>query len=365
VIGQSVNRMNPRSGGRAIGNQRQQGYILLTLMLVVALMVITMAAVLPSITTQIRRDREQELIHRGAQYARAIKRYYKKFGNYPVTLDRLNSTNNIRFLRKRYKDPITGQDFRLLRYGDVQLSLGQGGFQANVVGGAQAGSGLNAPQAQSSSPFSSPFGSSAQGAQSSSPFSSPSASSSQSPFAPGASPAGASQQGPGGAAMAPAAAGGAPSAGAGSTPQDTSQGAAPAQNSPGSSPGTSSSAGSASTSPSSQGGAQGQTFGGGGIIGVASTSPKKSFHVFNNKDHYKDWAFVYDPGSDRGNLITGPYNGPPTFGTGTGQIPGAQTPGQMQPGSSGSGSTPQTPSSSPFSQSPSTSPFSQSPSAQP
>jgi type II secretory pathway pseudopilin PulG len=332
-----------------------------------------MAAVLPSITTQIRRDREQELIHRGAQYARAIKRYYKKFGNYPVTLDQLNSTNNVRFLRKRYKDPITGQDFRLLHYGDVQLSLGQGGFQANVLGGAQAGSGLNAPQAQSSSPFSSLFGSSPQGSQSSTPFASPSASASQSPsstsspFAPGAPPASAGQQGPGAAAMAPAAASGAPSAGAGATPQDTSQGAAPAQNPQGSSSGTSSSPGSTGTGASASGGAQTQTqtFGGGGIIGVASTSPKKSFHVFNNKDHYKDWAFVYDPSSDRGNLITGPYNGPPTFGTGAGQIPGAQTPGQMQPGSSGSGPTTQTPSSSPFSQSPSTSPFSQSPSTQP
>jgi len=358
VSRQSVNRMSGRSGNQVIGNRRQEGYILLTLMLMVALMIIAMAAVLPSITTQIRRDREQEFIHRGAQYARAIKRYYKKSGSYPATLDQLNNTNNIRFLRKRYKDPITGQDFRLLHYGDVQLSLGQGGFQANVLGGAQAGSGLNAPQAQGSSPFSSP-------SQSSSPFSSPfSSASAQTGSAPGGFASGGSQQSaPGsfGPTSSASATGGAQSTPAGAISQDTSSGASSSAASQSSSQGTSPSAGSSASS--SQTGTQNQTFGGGGIIGVASTSPKKSFHVFNNKDHYKDWAFIYDPGSDRGALITGPYNGPPKFGTGG--VPGAVSPGQMQPGSSSTGSTTQTPSSSPFSQSPSTSPFSQSPSTSP
>ena len=32
---------------------------------------------------QMKRDREEEMIHRGTEYARAIKKYYKKFGRYP------------------------------------------------------------------------------------------------------------------------------------------------------------------------------------------------------------------------------------------------------------------------------------------
>jgi hypothetical protein len=67
---------------------------------------------------------------------------------------------------------------------------------------------------------------------------------------------------------------------------------------------------------------------------VASTSEKQAFHVFNKKDHYKDWQFIYDPTSDRGGLIRGPYNGIPAFGGGT--VPGAVTPSQMQAGSAGS-----------------------------
>jgi type II secretory pathway pseudopilin PulG len=335
-------RVIGRSGNRAIRNRRQEGYVLLTLLLMVALVVIALAAVLPSITTQIRRDREQELIHRGAQYARAIKKYYKKFGNYPVTLDQLNGVNNIRFLRKRYKDPITGQDFRLLRYGDVQLSFGSGGLQPVVSGGTQSGSAPSSSQSSSSS--SSPFISVSQMASPSTPA--PSGSQ------PGATPASSTNQVTAGAAQQ--------TVSSGSATQGTSPSSSPTT-SQGSSQSSSQGAGQSSSSPasSSQAGTQGPTFGGGPVIGVASTSNKRSFHVFNNKDHYKDWAFVYDVSSDRGALITGPYNGPPKFGTG--QISGATSLNPTQTGTSGSSSTQ---SSSPFSQSPSTSTSSQSSSTQ-
>ncbi len=76
---------------------------------------------------QIQRDREEEMIHRGVQYSRAIKKYFKKFGRYPTSLNDLENTNNLRFLRKRYKDPITGKDFKLLHYSEVQMmSMGAG-----------------------------------------------------------------------------------------------------------------------------------------------------------------------------------------------------------------------------------------------
>ena len=61
----------------------QRGYMLLTLMLVLALMTIALLAALPSIKQEIRRDREEEMIHRGTAYMRAIQRFYKKFGRYP------------------------------------------------------------------------------------------------------------------------------------------------------------------------------------------------------------------------------------------------------------------------------------------
>jgi hypothetical protein len=42
----------------------------------------------------------------------------------------------------------------------------------------------------------------------------------------------------------------------------------------------------------------GPTFGGGPIVGVASTSTQRSIKVLNDKDHYNDWEFVYDPRLD-------------------------------------------------------------------
>src|SRR2546429_3526056 len=107
-------------------HSREHGYILLTLMLMTVALVIAAAAVLPAISFEIRRDREEELIHRGVQYSRAVRRYVKKFGRYPTRLEELEDTNNLRFLRRRYKDPITGQDFKLLHLGEIKVNFGAG-----------------------------------------------------------------------------------------------------------------------------------------------------------------------------------------------------------------------------------------------
>ncbi len=96
--------------------------MLLMLMLVVTLLAIAAAAIVPTMAFQIRRDREEELIHRGVQYSRAIRRYVKKFGRYPTRLEELENTNNLRFLRRQYKDPISGKNFKLLHLGEVQMS---------------------------------------------------------------------------------------------------------------------------------------------------------------------------------------------------------------------------------------------------
>lgn len=110
------------------GRRRERGYILLFLLLMLALLAIGMLEVakhdLQYVKLQVQRDREEELIHRGVQYARAVRHFYKKFGRYPTRIEELESTNNIRFLRKRYKDPVTGKDFKPLHLTDVQMSFG-------------------------------------------------------------------------------------------------------------------------------------------------------------------------------------------------------------------------------------------------
>ncbi|MCC7175487.1 MAG: hypothetical protein IT159_09855 [Bryobacterales bacterium] len=65
---------------------------------------------LPRVVFEAQRNREQTLVDHGEQYRRAIQLYYRQFRVYPPNLDALESTNNRRFLRRRYKDPMTGED---------------------------------------------------------------------------------------------------------------------------------------------------------------------------------------------------------------------------------------------------------------
>ena len=106
-LNKQVQRPIGEPGTGAARRQRDGGYLLLAILLMMALMIIAATIVAPRVVQQIKRDREEEMIHRGTEYARAIKKYYKKFGSYPSTLEQLDTTNQIRFLRKRYKDPLT------------------------------------------------------------------------------------------------------------------------------------------------------------------------------------------------------------------------------------------------------------------
>jgi type II secretory pathway pseudopilin PulG len=102
----------------------QAGYILLSVMLLVTLMLIAMTIEAPRIAQQIKREKEEELVHRGKDYAMAIKRFVHKAGRYPTSLEQLEDTNHIRFLRKRYKDPMTIEgEWRLIHQGEAQINF--------------------------------------------------------------------------------------------------------------------------------------------------------------------------------------------------------------------------------------------------
>jgi type II secretory pathway pseudopilin PulG len=122
--------------------RRQRGYILLTLLLFLAVLTIATAIILPSITFEFKRDREEELVHRGVQYSRAIRRFTKKTGRYPMRLEDLQGTNEMRFIRKLYKDPITGRDFKLLHMRDI-LSGGAAPNLNNHISATDQGSGTS------------------------------------------------------------------------------------------------------------------------------------------------------------------------------------------------------------------------------
>ena len=88
----------------------EEGYVLLVAIFFLALMILSLSIAVPHVIKSIQRDHDLETYHRGLQYRRAIQLYYRKFHAYPPNADALINTNQIRFLRKKYTDPITGKD---------------------------------------------------------------------------------------------------------------------------------------------------------------------------------------------------------------------------------------------------------------
>src|SRR5258708_21620011 len=87
------------------------------------------------------REKEEYLVFRGKQYVHAIGLFQRKFANaYPPNVDVLVEQ---RFLRKKFKDPITNDDF-------VPIPVGQG----LAASGAQQTAGQRgaAPAAASTAP---------------------------------------------------------------------------------------------------------------------------------------------------------------------------------------------------------------------
>lgn len=184
-----------------------RGYAMAALLVGMSVMAVLMSALMPVWTHMATREKEEELIFRGKQYARAIGLFQRKFANTPPpSIDVLVEQ---RFLRKKYKDPITNDDFQ-------PVYANQQAIQA-----------------------------------------------------PGTSPV----------AQRP---GQAPSATLSTPAQPTLQ------------------AGFGSTGAGPQG----------GVIGVTSKSKDASIKVYNGRDHYNEWAFVYvqtaqRPGQSAGQGIPG------------------------------------------------------------
>jgi type II secretory pathway pseudopilin PulG len=243
-------------------NRRKQGgYILLVILFALTLMIIAMAAAAPRAAIALQRTKEDELVHRGEQYVVAIRRFYKKFGRYPSSLDQLENTNNIRFLRRKYVDPLTGKDdWKPIQFGQARPPLGFFGQKITTTGGlSPAGVGLG-----------------------------------QSTIGQGL---------------------GASSNQFGNTSNNTSATNSTQSSGTTGATGTSSAPTGTANNPISGDQLTGRTFGGGAIVGVSVPSEKESLKEFQQQTHYNDWQFVYDPTLDP--TLRGGFG----VGTGTG-VPG-------------------------------------------
>lgn len=95
------------------GKRAEQGFTYLWLLAAMAVLGVAMAAVGPLYTLQTQRDREAELFHVGAAYARAIEHYYATSpgqASLPRSVDDLVADPRfpsvVHHLREAYPDPL-------------------------------------------------------------------------------------------------------------------------------------------------------------------------------------------------------------------------------------------------------------------
>jgi type II secretory pathway pseudopilin PulG len=110
----------------------EAGITLVVVIMVVAIMAIMTTVSVQTVSFQMQREKEAELIFRGEQYVEAIRLYKQKYGRYPVRMQELWEANP-KVLRRKWLDPMTGDD----RWGVV--FQGQEGLQPGLPGGQGGG----------------------------------------------------------------------------------------------------------------------------------------------------------------------------------------------------------------------------------
>jgi hypothetical protein len=100
---------------RGARHRNQRGYALLLVFAMAAAVAVMLYLEMPRVAFEHQRNKEGLLVERGEEYVRAIELFVRKNGKYPQTVEELESFQNLRYLRRRYKDPMTGsEEWRLV-----------------------------------------------------------------------------------------------------------------------------------------------------------------------------------------------------------------------------------------------------------
>jgi hypothetical protein len=145
----------------------EDGSALLIVFVFAAIVAIMLYKAMPGVVFEGQRQKEQLLIDRGEEYEHAIKLFYMHNKTYPTSLEQLDNFNNLRYIRHRFKDPMTGKkDWRLIHVMGPGFVLTdskvtpppmQNGQSGSSFGSTSNQSGFNQSGSQSS------FGQSSQG----------------------------------------------------------------------------------------------------------------------------------------------------------------------------------------------------------
>jgi type II secretory pathway pseudopilin PulG len=118
------------------------GFTLVGVVVAIAIITILLAAVGPTISTIIERDREAELIFRGKQYARAILAFQKRYGRVPNDITELIKLKP-KSIRQLWKDPMCDCDEWELIFAGTPEATPMG--QAPPPGSTTPGPGARTP----------------------------------------------------------------------------------------------------------------------------------------------------------------------------------------------------------------------------
>ena len=107
------------------GKGGEAGYTLALVVVMASVLLVTLSEAVLNWQTAVKREREEELIFRGEQYQRALILWYAHWSRtlgtpqvaYPSTVEALLNTNNKRFLRQPWTDPITNEEWRFIKVG--------------------------------------------------------------------------------------------------------------------------------------------------------------------------------------------------------------------------------------------------------
>ena len=92
-----------------VDERNEAGFTLVMFVIVIAVMSIMMGVAVQSVSFQMQREREAELIFRGEQYVESIRLFRARFGRYPMRLKEIWEADP-KVIRKPWKDPITDSE---------------------------------------------------------------------------------------------------------------------------------------------------------------------------------------------------------------------------------------------------------------
>jgi len=129
--------------------RHERGYAMAALLIALAVIGVILGMAMPVWRTVVQREKEEELIFRGRQYARAIQLFQRKYANaYPPNVDVLVEQ---RFLRKKYKDPVSKDgEFQVVYQSTLARRPGGVGAPAGVSAMNPTGAGQRGAAAGSS-----------------------------------------------------------------------------------------------------------------------------------------------------------------------------------------------------------------------